>query len=98
VAARAGEACDQADADGVAYAGEDDWNRARRLLCRQCRRSAPRRKDDIHLGPDEFGSEDGKTVVASVSPAVLKSDITAVHVTELSQRLPKSFEGRSGAK
>ena len=50
------------------------------------------RHDDIHLEPDEFGGELGKTVILAFGKAKLDDDILALDVSQVAQSRPECID------
>src|SRR5262249_2469336 len=68
---------------------EYDWDGRSHLLC--CRDSGPSCEDDIHLETDELGCDFAIALVASLRPAILDSDGSALDPAKFTQPL---HEGR----
>ena len=101
VAAGPRQACDETHDHRVGSDGEDDRDRAGRLL--GCRRSgrAPG-NDDVHLQANEFGGERRQPLRPALCEPVLDRDVLAFHIAQLAQSLPEGLEeirvvgGRAG--
>ena len=61
----------QAELDGIAAGGEDDWNGGRCSLGRKDRGGATGRCDHCHLTADQIGRERRQPVIVTLSPAIL---------------------------
>src|SRR6516165_2501769 len=96
---RAVEAGRQPSRDRIARS-EDDRDRARRLLGRQSRRTAPGGHDDVDLESHELGGECGGSVGFPVAPSVLDGDVPSLDVAQLPQPLSERVfkAGRSGTQ
>src|SRR5262249_34122025 len=68
-----------------------------RLLCRKDFWGS-RRDDDIDLEPDELGRDLGDTLLASLGPAVLDRDGTALDPAEFAQSLHKRGDPLAGGR
>src|SRR5262249_56756346 len=67
---------------------EYDWDGRSHLLC--CRDSGPNCEDDIHLETDELGCDFAIALVASLRPAILDSDGSALDPAKFTQPLHES--------
>src|SRR5262245_4098642 len=77
VAARSRQTLDDACANRISRSREHDRDHRCRLLGRE-RRESVVRHDNIDLKPDELGGDLGKSLVASLGPAILDCEIAAV--------------------
>src|SRR5262245_17669081 len=77
VAARSRQTLDDACANRISRSREHDRDHRCRLLGREWRESVVRH-DNIDLKPDELGGDLGKSLVASLGPAILDCEIAAV--------------------
>ncbi len=101
VAAGPGKAGDEALGNQVAGDGDDDGDRAGRLL--GCLRSgrAPG-NDDVYLQANELGGERRQPLGPALCEPVLDRDILTVHIAQLAQPLPeglgemRAIGGRAG--
>src|SRR5262249_21766453 len=91
VAARSRQTLDDACADRISRSREHDRDHRCRLLGRE-RRESVVRHDNIDLKPDELGGDLGKSLVASLGPAILDCEIAAVAPPQFPQSPDK---GRS---
>jgi hypothetical protein len=89
VAARPGEAGDQAGADRVPRRRENNRDDRRRLHGSHDYRSR-RCYNDIDFEPDELGRDLGGAVGASLRPAILDRDSTTLDPAEFAQPLHKT--------
>src|SRR5262249_10445622 len=69
--------------NGIDCNCENDWDGRCRLLCGYCR--ASHCEDDIDLKPNEFGRDLGKSLVASIRPAIFDCNGTAIGPAEFTQ-------------
>jgi hypothetical protein len=82
VPARAREARDESELNGIANARHDDRNRPGSLLgCHGWWRRP--RHDDIHLEPDQLGRELGQPVEPTLRKTIVDNDVLALHQPEL---------------
>src|SRR5262245_10579750 len=77
VAARSRQTLDDACANRISRSREYDRDHRCRLLGRE-RRESVVRHDNIDLKPDELGGDLGKSLVASLGPAILHCEIAAI--------------------
>src|SRR5262245_36305690 len=77
VAARSRKTRNDAGADRISRSREHDRDHRCRLLGRE-RRESVVRHDNIDLKPDELGGDLGKSLAASLGPAMLDCEIAAV--------------------
>src|SRR5262245_4503198 len=88
VSAWARQTFDDACANRISCGREHDWDQRCRLLGRE-RRESVVRNDHIDLEPDELGGDLGKSLAASLGPAILDREIAALAPAQLTQSLDK---------
>src|SRR5215203_5596983 len=88
VPARRGKACDKTVLNRIAHRLGDDWDRARRRLCRKRWRRA-RGDDDVHVQVHEFRRETGEAIEVPFGIAVLDREVLTARVPELGEIVQK---------
>src|SRR5215207_5192282 len=88
VPARRGKACDKTILNRIAHRLGDDWDRARRRLCRKRWRRA-RGDDDVDVQVHEFRRETGEAIEVPFGIAVLDREVLTAPVPELGEIVQK---------
>ena len=88
VAARRGKACDKTVLNRIAHRLGDDWDRARRRLCRKRWRRA-RGDDDVDVQVHEFRRETGEAIEVPFGVTVLDCEVLTARVPELGKIVQK---------
>ena len=88
VPARRGEACDKTVLNRIAHRLGDDWDSARRRLCRKRWRRA-RGDDDVDVQVHEFRRETGEAIEVPFGVAVLDCEVLTARVPELGKIVQK---------
>src|SRR5215831_3654518 len=104
VATRSRQTSDEAGADRVADAGENDRDCRGRVLRRECRREAAACNDQIDLAVDKMGGHRGQPIIATLGPAVFDRNVLPLDVAGFAQSLTErgdcqcSWLGRAAVK
>src|SRR6202048_2748211 len=88
ISARPRKARDKTHADWISRVRHDDWDFARRLLCRLSGGREPS-DDYIDFETDQLGGQFGNSVSLSFRRSKLKSNILPFDVPQIAQPLPK---------
>src|ERR1700738_3666991 len=88
ISARPRKARDKTHADWISRVRHDDWDFARRLLCRLSGGREPS-DDYIDFETDQLGGQFGKPVDLSFRRSKLKSNVLPFDVSQISQPLPE---------
>src|SRR4030095_9195238 len=92
VAARPGEASDEAGRYRITDGCHDDRRRRRCVLDGSDNWRPPGRHNEVHLETHELGGEVWKRLILPVRRSVVDDDSLAFHETDLAERLPKRVE------
>src|ERR1019366_6806304 len=85
IAVRAIEALNEPRFDGVAAAGEYDWNGCGRSLRGQSVRIATTGRDDGDPAADKIGGHCRQPIILSLRPAILDDDVLPLGIAHLLQ-------------
>ena len=80
---------------GVAYGTHDDRDRRAGLLRGEHGVGAPS-KNDVYIETDELVRQLGKSLVVSLSVAVLEANVLILDIPEIIESLSKRLDGRPG--
>src|SRR6185437_14318422 len=90
----ASEAGDETIFHRIATARKYDRNGRSCRLGYDCWMQAACRNDDPHLAADEVGGQCAQSILLSLGPAVLKSDVATFNIARFTQALLKGPEER----